>query len=372
MKQKITVRDIDVGQRLDKFLLSHLPQYSRAFLKEQIKQGNIFVYPERSREVNGITVKPSYVLQAGDEVLFTLPEQPEKILVPNPDIKLDVIYEDDNVLVIDKPAGLSVHPRMDKSLRPVSTETKNTLVSSLIAYYPELADVGDNPLVRPGLVHRLDKDTSGVMIIAKNQTAFEWLKQQFKGHLAAKKYLALVHGHLKEKEGRIKCFLKRSPDPTKQQVASYEPLLPSDEGRVGWGDEGIPNTTPSQSPPQLRGRGKAREAISDYKVIKEFKDYSFIEVAPKTGRFHQIRAQFAWLGHPVVGDTKYGGNRQKPEGLERQFLHAEELAITLPASLASLEPRRSGPTGGPNGQKKTFNASLPDDLRAILEALENK
>lgn len=310
MKKKIVAEAKDASQRLDKFLLSRLPQYSRAFLKEQIKQGNIFV--------NGKAAKPSYKLKENDEVLLALPEQPAAKLAPNPDIKLKIIYENDNVLVIDKPAGLTVHPRMDKGLRPVPAEIKNTLVSGLIAKYPKMISVGDNPLVRPGLVHRLDKDTSGVMIIAKNQAAFEWLKQQFQKRLAAKKYLALVHGHLKETSGQIKCFLKRSPDPTKQQVAS-----------------------------------KGREAISSYKVLKGLKDYSLIEVAPKTGRFHQIRAQMAWLGHPVVGDTKYGGSRQKPTNLTCQFLHAAELTIALP-----------------DGHEKTFNASLPDDLDDILTGLE--
>ncbi|HCX27597.1 MAG TPA: hypothetical protein DHI91_00455 [Candidatus Portnoybacteria bacterium] len=348
MKKKIVAGTEDIGQRLDKFLLSRFSQYSRAFLKEQIKQGNIFIHPVRSRPtkpdiyqpkpqakslhktgakikhertsagVNGVMVKPSYLLREGDEILFMLPDKPENKLTPNPDIKLSVIYEDNNVLVIDKPAGISVHPRMDKVLQPVPAETQNTLVSGLIAYCPELASVGDNPLARPGLVHRLDKDTSGVMIIAKNQAAFTWLKNQFQKRLTAKKYLALVHGHLKETNGQIKCFLKRSPDPTKQQVAS-----------------------------------EGREAISDYKVLKEFKDYSLVEARPKTGRFHQIRVQLAYLGHPVVGDTKYGGGRQKPTNLTRQFLHAVELEITLP-----------------DGQKRLFASPLPADLNKVIEALE--
>jgi len=319
MEKKIVAGAGDADQRLDKFLLSRLPQYSRAFLKEQIKQGNIFV--------NDKVAKPSYELKENDEVIFALPDQPEAKLVPNPDIKLNVIFEDENILVIDKPAGLSVHPRMDKSLRPVPIETKNTLVSGLLAAYPAVANVGDNPAVRPGLVHRLDKDTSGVMIIAKNQNAFEWLKHQFQNHQVAKKYVALVHGQLKEKQGEIKCFLKRSPDPTKQQVAK-----------------------------------EGREAISEYKVIKEFKDYTLLEVVPKTGRFHQIRVQLAWLGHPVVGDQKYGPPKadQKPVGLTRQFLHAQELTVMLPAS----------PTGGPDGQKRLFKAPLPPDLADVLQGLE--
>jgi 23S rRNA pseudouridine1911/1915/1917 synthase len=314
MKQKIIAGAGDAGQRLDKFLLSHFPQYSRAFLKEQIKQG-IFL-------IGGKKVKPSYVLRQGDTVAlapgFKLPEVAK--LIPNPEIKINIIYENTDVVVIDKPAGISVHPRQNKNLEPIPRGVRNTLVNGLLARWPEMANVGDLPSVRPGLVHRLDKDTSGVIIIVKNQAAFEWLKKQFQGHLVTKKYLALVHGRLKEKTGEIKCFLKRSPDPTKQQVAS-----------------------------------EGREAISQYKAIEEFKNYSLLEVIPKTGRFHQIRAQLAWLGHPVVGDQKYGSPRmgQKPTGLTRQFLHAAELEIMLL-----------------DGRKRLFKAPLAPDLAATLTTLD--
>jgi len=328
MEQKIAVSASDKEQRLDKFISSKFSQFSRAFLKEQIKQGNFLV--------NDRKVKPSYVLRQGDQVAlapgFKLSASPAggpgtASLIPNPDIKLSVIYEDDNTVVIDKPAGISVHPRQNKNCQPIPKGVRNTLANGLLARWPEMAQVGDLPAVRPGLVHRLDKDTSGVMIIAKNQKTFEWLKQQFQKRLVAKKYLALVHGQLKEKSGQIKCFLRRSPNPTKQQVAN-----------------------------------EGREAISDYKVIKQFKNYSLIEVRPETGRFHQIRVQFAWLGNPVVGDTKYGPPkaRQKPSNLNRQFLHASELEILLPPSS----------TNETSNQKKTFNVPLPADLQALLKALE--
>jgi 23S rRNA pseudouridine1911/1915/1917 synthase len=184
--------------------------------------------------------------------------------------------------------------------------------------------------VRPGIVHRLDKDTSGVMIIAKNQKSFDWLKKQFKDRQANKKYLALVSGRLEEKEGQVKTLLQRaSSDPTRQKVSI----------------------------------GDGKESLTLYKVIKEFKNYSLLEVSPKTGRLHQIRVHLAYLGHPVAGDAKYGprlrqgfGGQGKHlpilPGLGRQFLHATELDVTLP-----------------DGQKQVFAAPLPEDLEKVLKNL---
>ncbi|MDD2753182.1 MAG: RluA family pseudouridine synthase [Candidatus Portnoybacteria bacterium] len=347
------------AQRLDKFLQEKFPQYSRAFIKEQIKLGNFLVYPEQSRGVNGEKVKPSYILRQGDQVAlapgFNLPDAAQ--ILPNPAIKLDIIFENDDVIVINKPAGLSVHPRQDKNGLPLLQEINTALVSGLLAYYPAITDAGDilNPPrsslkggskisspplggvrpkvleggdfypanIRPGIVHRLDKDTSGVMIIAKNQASFDWLKKQFKERQTTKKYLALVHGLLKIKEGEIKTLLHRAvSDPTKQKVSKNE----------------------------------GKEAITGYKVIKEFKGYSLIEASPKTGRLHQIRVHLAHLSHPVAGDAKYGDKRLPIlPGLDHQFLHAQELKITLPG-----------------GSKKTFFAPLPADLQATLDTLAGK
>ncbi len=288
---------------------------------------------------------------------------------PNAEIKLNIIYEDSNVIVIDKPAGISVHPRQTKTGAPIAKEINNTLVSGLLAYYPPIANVGDFPTppapspfqgegwgevnIRPGIVHRLDKDTSGVMIIAKNQKSFEWFKKQFKERKVFKKYIALVCGQLKDDEGEIKTYLTRSEsDPSRQKVVRHVFLLPSDEGRAGWGAESKFNTSP-QSPPHLRRGGKLREAITEYKVIKKFKDYCLIEAYPKTGRLHQIRVQFAWLGHPIAGDTKYGKkNQPRPVGLTRQFLHAAKIEITLP-----------------DGKKKRFVSPLPTELAQIINDL---
>ena len=343
MEQKIIVPSSDIGQRLDKFILAKFPRHSRAYLKEQIKLGNFLVYPVKSHKagtakqlfnrVNDKKVKPSYILRADDTVTlapgFVLPES--TAILPNPNIKLNILYEDADVLVINKPAGLSVHPRQDKNGLPLLSEVDSTLVSGLLAYYPLIANVGDHPLLRPGLVHRLDKDTSGVMIIAKNQTSFNWLKAQFKEKGVTKKYIALVHGSLKEKQGTIKTLLARAiENPTKQKVAKQG----------------------------------GKEAITQYKVIREFKNYTLLEASPQTGRLHQIRVHLAHIGHPVVGDAKYGQRLKSDfkgraksdfsELLNRQFLHAQELKIMLP-----------------DGQKKTFSAPLPTNLNAVLRALEN-
>lgn len=307
-------------ERLDKFLTAKFPSFSRAYLKGQVKLGNFLV--------NGKKNKPSFLLSEDDQVKlaprFTLPDTTK--LIPNPAIKLNIIYEDNDVLVINKPAGLAVHPRQSKGGAPLTEETDNTLVSGLLNYYPLLAKVGDPSTIsgqvniRPGIVHRLDKDTSGVLIIAKNQPSFDWLKKQFKERKVQKKYLALVQGSPKNIEGEISQSLARSPkNPAKQKISQG-----------------------------------GREAITQYKVLKQFKKFSLLEVWPKTGRLHQIRVHLAWLGNPIVGDKKYSfKNQLLPKGLNRQFLHAAELQIILP-----------------NGQKKQFYSPLPTELTKIITQLE--
>ena len=197
-----------------------------------------------------------------------------------------VIYEDENLQVLDKPAGIDV----------------------------------DNI---PRRVHRLDKDTSGILLVAKNDKALEFFQKQFKERKVEKKYLCLVVGNLKNKEGEIKTLLGRSPkDRRKQKV-----FLPQEPGALG-----------------------KREAITKYKVLERFKNYDLIEVEPKTGRKHQIRAHFSYLGHPIAGDKLYGFKNQPcPEGLNRQFLHASYLKIKLP-----------------DGQERKFKSELPEDLKLCL------
>ncbi|MDD5589720.1 MAG: RluA family pseudouridine synthase [Candidatus Portnoybacteria bacterium] len=301
---KFIISKENAGQRIDKFLLENYPDFSRAYIQKQIKSGAVLV--------NGEIKKPSYILKETDKIeADILP--PEKIsLEPDSSIKFKVIYEDDDVLVIDKPAGLTVHPS--------ESQKSGTLVNGILARYPLLKEVGDDP-TRPSIVHRLDKDTSGLMVVAKNNSAFEFLKKQFQEGKVEKKYLALVVGKMEQKEGEISTFIARSSsDPTKQKVTQKE----------------------------------GKNAITFLKVLEEYPGFSLIEAMPKTGRLHQIRVHLAWIGNPVAGDKKYGPkNKPLPLGLKRHFLHATELKITLPSD-----------------QRKLFSSPLPSDLESILEVLK--
>jgi 23S rRNA pseudouridine1911/1915/1917 synthase len=246
-------------------------------------------------------------------------------LEPEPNIPLDVVYEDSDVIVINKQAGISVHPSIN--------EPAGTMANALIARYPEIKNVGDDP-IRPGIVHRLDKDTSGLLVVAKNQKAFEFLKKEWQSGQVIKKYLALVWGNLNENSGEIKSELARSiKDFRKRMVVKPEKNMGED----------------------LKGK----LAITEYKVIKKYRGFSLVEVYPKTGRMHQIRVHMASIGHPVVGDKIYGKRRERPEGLSRQFLHAFYLSFSLPAQ-----------AGLPNGKRLTLEADLPIDLEEVLAKLE--
>ena len=227
-------------------------------------------------------------------------------------MKIPIVFEDKNIIVIDKPAGLLVHP--------TNKNEKNTLIDWLINKYPEIKNIGEDK-TRPGIVHRLDKDTSGLMVIAKNNKTFFYLKKQFKNRLVEKKYLALVAGKLKDEKGIITKAIGRSRKKgIKQTVA---PIVPR------------------------------KEAITKYKVLKEYPEYSLIEAIPKTGRMHQIRVHLASIGHPIAGDSQYKFKRQPcPKNLERQFLHASYLKFKLP-----------------NGEIKEFHSNLPKDLEKILKNL---
>ena len=224
-------------------------------------------------------------------------------------MKISVIHENKDFLVIDKLAGVLSH-QTDK-------ETENTVTNFLIEQYPEIKEVGEDKK-RPGIVHRLDKDTSGLMIIARNNEAFFYFKEQFKKKLVQKKYITLVVGQLKEKEGIIDKSIGRSRKKGFKQTVA--PIVPR------------------------------KEAVTEYKVLKEYKDYSLVEVSPKTGRMHQIRVHLASIGHPIAGDKKYKFKRQlTPKNLKRQFLHAKDLKFY------SI-----------NGRIEEFLSKLPKELEEVL------
>lgn len=219
-------------------------------------------------------------------------------------MNIPIIYEDNDIVVINKPAGILTHPVLNE---------KNTLLDFLKIKYPNIK-----------LVHRLDRNTSGLMVVAKNEKTYEWLKSQFLNREIKKKYIALIHGHLKDKKGIIAKSISKS--------------------RKRGGSQ---TTTPI---------GKRREAITRYNVLKEFKDYTLLEVIPETGRTHQIRVHLASIGHPIAGDGKYKFKRQPGiEGLNRQLLHANYLQFYLP-----------------NGKIIELKSELPNTLRRVLKKLNIK
>lgn len=291
------------SQRIDKFLAEKLTQLSRAKIQELIAAGEV--------SVNGKAVtKASHKLQ-GDELVSVNATETAEFAPLGKAIDLNVVYEDEQVLVINKPAGMVVHPGAGNE--------QETLVNALLHYYPQIAGVGEP--ARPGIVHRLDKETSGVMIVAKTAGAYNWLVRQFKNRRAIKSYLALVDGKPPTPTGRIETRIGRD-DKQRQRMA------------VTYGDQG-------------------RKAETEYYTVKEYRDHTLLEVLPLTGRTHQIRVHLAFLGCPVVGDRIYG-RRNKSLELNRFFLHASKLKIRLPD----------------NWEETEFSASLPADLKHILDGLE--
>ena len=282
------------GVRLDKFVDEKCTELSRTYAQKLIGDGFI--------TVNGRAAKASLKLSIGDRVDVVIPPPPPSPLFPEA-ISLDILYEDDDVLVVDKPAGLVVHP--------APGHTGHTLVNAILSHFPHLADISDS--LRPGIVHRLDKDTSGVMLVAKNRTAQLNLINQFKDRSIAKSYLALVKGRLTPEQGIIDAAIGRDPRNRKRMAVV------------------------------TAGRG----ARTEYRVIKYTGDCTLLEVIPETGRTHQIRVHLSAIGYPVVGDIVYG---VKSVHLSRQFLHACRLGFKLPST----------------GEYVEFESELPDDLERAL------
>jgi 23S rRNA pseudouridine1911/1915/1917 synthase len=285
------------GVRLDKFVGDSCPELSRTQAQKLIGDGFI--------TVNGQTVKASLKLSVGDKVDIMIPPTPPSPLSPEA-IPLPIIYEDDDLLVVDKPAGLTVHP--------APGHPGHTLVNAILAHYPHLADIGDSR--RPGIVHRLDRDTSGLMLVAKNRVAQANLAGQFKSRSIVKAYLVLVRGRLTPESGIIEADIGRDPR-NRQRMAVVS---------------------------------RGREARTDYRVVKYLRDGTLLEVTPETGRTHQIRVHLAAIGYPVVGDATYG---VRSPYLSRQFLHACRLGFNLPST----------------GEYVEFTSELPPDLEQALKAI---
>lgn len=288
--------------RLDKFLVTCLPQFSRSQLQNLIENSNILVDGSVAR-------KNGQMLGYGSLVQVHLPPSEPSQLIPEA-IPLEIIYENDDLMVVNKPAGMVVHP--------TAGHPSGTLVHAALAHAPEMTGIGGEK--RPGVVHRLDKDTSGLILLAKNDQAHRWLQNQFRLRLAQKIYIALVDGRPPTPTGRIEAPIGRDTIHRKLMAIS----------------------SPS----------RGREAVSEYKTLEAFKSHTLLEVHPVTGRTHQIRLHLAYIGCPVAGDKIYG-LRHATIDINRHFLHAARLTILLPGK---RKPR-------------TFEAALPSELAVVLNGL---
>jgi 23S rRNA pseudouridine1911/1915/1917 synthase len=285
------------GNRLDRFISDKYPQLSRTYAKQLIKDGHI--------TVNGKTVKARFILSTSDSLSIRIPS-PEPSHLEAEYIPLNILYEDKDLLAVEKPAGLTVHP--------APGNPKHTLVNAILAHFPDLPDGGDS--LRPGIVHRLDKDTSGLILVAKNRIALNNLANQFKTRCVIKTYLVLVKGHLSPRKGFIEAPIGRDPY-NRKRMAVVE---------------------------------NGRNARTEYRVLKYIGDCSLLEVKLETGRTHQIRVHLSAIGYPVVGDVTYG---VKSPFLSRQFVHAHRLEFKLPSS----------------GEYTEFISELPPELEEALDKI---
>ncbi len=299
-RETILAGHAEAGQRLDRLLAAHLPDLSRAYIQSLIDE-------ERVR-VDGRPRKPSYRPRPGERVEIVIPPPAPAALLPEP-IPLAIVYEDGDAIVIDKPAGMVVHP--------APGHESGTLVNALLAHAPE---VQLNGSTRPGIVHRLDKDTSGLLVVAKHERAMAALAAEFQERRVLKEYLALLDGVVEPDEGVIDAPIARDLH-NRQRMAV------------------------------LRG---GRSAVSRFTILERFPRHTLVNVRIETGRTHQIRVHCAFIGHPVTGDPLYGRGLKGSAGLPlgRQFLHAARLGLHLPS-----------------GEWREFSSPLPADLTTVLDAL---
>lgn len=294
--------ELGQDQRVDIFLSQRYPQISRSSLQRLIQENRV--------KINGQNIKTSYRLKTGDLVEIDLVAfVPQKELILPENIPIKCLFEDEHILVIEKPSGLVVHPGAGNS--------QHTLVNALLFFCPSLSGVGEKN--RPGIVHRLDKETSGVMVVAKTQLAYGELQRQFKAREVDKLYLGLVWGKMPEKTGQITWPVGRH-EKKRQRISTKT--------------------------------RKPKEAETHFTLRQEWEEFSLLEIKPLTGRTHQIRVHFAAFGHPVVGDTRYGRKKINLR-LSRVFLHAFQLAFVHPGSKIRME----------------FSSPLPLELSEFLEKL---
>lgn len=301
MREEYLVPEEQAGERIDKFLTESCPDFSRSFLQKLLKSGLV--------DVNGKAVKSSYRLSAGESVSFEVPEAVEaEIKAEN--IPLDILYEDEDLILINKPKGMVVHP--------AAGHYEGTLVNGLMYHCKDQLS-GINGVMRPGIVHRIDMDTTGVLVVCKNDFSHNSIAEQLKVHSITRKYYAIVYGNIKEDEGTVHAPIGRHPTDRKKMSINSK---------------------------------NGRDAITHYRVLERFGQYTYIECQLETGRTHQIRVHMTSLGHPLLGDEVYGPSKQ-PFHLQGQTLHAGVLGF--------IHPR--------TGNYMEFQAPLPEYFDELLRKL---
>lgn len=307
MSSKIIIKNVEPeynGQRIDKFLSETLPEYSRSFIQKVVKDGGVLVDEK--------CVKSNYKLSAGQILKLNVPELVEPDIVPE-DIPLDILYEDDDIIVVNKPKGMVVHP--------AAGHYTGTLVNALMYHCRDNLS-GINGVTRPGIVHRIDMNTTGVLVACKNDAAHVFLSEQLAVHSITRKYNAIVHNSFKDNSGTVDAPIGRHQIDRKKMAIDYK---------------------------------NGRNAVTHYSVISNYGKYAHIECQLETGRTHQIRVHMSSIGHPLLGDDVYGSGKS-PYRLEGQTLHARVLGFVHPST----------------GKYMEFEAPLPDYFKEIIVDLENK
>ncbi|MED0864816.1 RluA family pseudouridine synthase [Bacillus safensis] len=297
----IAVSEEQTSERLDKFLSTTEPEWSRTQVQQWVKDGLI--------EVNGKQVKANYKVHAGDQIKVEIPD-PEALDVEAEPMDLDIYYEDADVLVVNKPRGMVVHP--------APGHVSGTLVNGLMAHCKDLS--GINGVMRPGIVHRIDKDTSGLLMVAKNDMAHESLVNQLVAKTVTRKYTAVVHGIIQHDTGTIDAPIGRDKKDRQSMTVTKE---------------------------------NAKQAVTHFDVIERFKDFTVVECRLETGRTHQIRVHMKYIGYPLAGDPKYGP--RKTVDFNGQLLHAGVLGFDHPRT----------------GEYIEFTAPIPADMQAFIDSLRN-
>ena len=303
MTYELTVQS-GAGQRIDKYLSEQLADLTRSYLQKLLKDGGV--------TVNGKTVKSNYKLSENDQIFLELPDAVEPEIEAEP-MDLDILYEDKDIILVNKPKGMVVHP--------AAGHYTGTLVNGLM-YHCKDELSGINGVMRPGIVHRIDMDTTGVLIVCKNDKAHNAIAEQLKVHSITRKYYAIVHGVIKEDDGTVNAPIGRHPVDRKKMSINEK---------------------------------NGKEAVTHYHVLKRFRRFTYVECQLETGRTHQIRVHMASIGHPLVGDEVYGPKKCPFKGLQGQTLHARTLGIIHPSTGEYLE----------------VNAPLPEYFIELLDRLRN-